>query len=169
MDRRETLIDISNTVLTKSRFHGLVQLLSGIHHIAINVRDIEKSLKFYRETLGLELLFPPEEGSGEELEKAAKVSGAKLKFAMLQAGNTCVELIQYVNPVGRPYDRRNCDTGNMHLAFRVPNAVQAYEELKKRGVRFNSPPVGITSGSLNGKSFAYFTDPDGVTLEIFQE
>lgn len=144
-------------------------ILAGVHHIAINVSDIKKLKKFYQEVLGLKLLFPPQEGSGAELEKAVNVPRAKLKYAMLQAGDTCVELIQYLNPIGKPYDRKNCDTGNMHLAFRVSDIDKAYAELKKKGVKFNNPPVKIDSGPLKGCAFAYFTDPDGVTLEIFQE
>lgn len=140
-----------------------------MHHIAINVSDINKSMRFYQEVLSFKLLFPPQEGSGAELEKAVKVPNVKLKYAMLQTGNACVELIQYLNPIGKPYDRRNCDTGNMHLAFRVPDVDKAYAELKEKGVKFNSPPVKISSGPLKDCAFAYFTDPDGVTLEIFQE
>jgi len=140
-----------------------------VHHIAINVSDMNKSIRFYQEVLGFKLLFPPQEGSGAELEKAVKVPDVKLKYAMLQTGNAYVELIQYLSPIGKPYDRMNCDTGNMHLAFRVPDVDKAYAELKEKGVKFNSPPVKISSGHLKDCAFAYFTDPDGVTLEIFQE
>lgn len=140
-----------------------------MHHIAINVSDIEKSIKFYQGVLGFKLHFPPQEASGAELEKAAKVPNAKLKYTMLQTGNTYVELIQYLNPRGKPYDRMNCDTGNLHIAFRVPDIDKAYTELKERGVKFNSPPKNIESGPLKGCAWAYFVDPDGVTLEIFQE
>ena len=143
--------------------------IDGVHHIAINVSEINKSINFYQEVLGLELIFPPQEASGEELEKAVKVPNVKLKFAMLQTGDNVVELLQYVNPVGKPYDRRNCDTGNTHLAFRVSDIDKAYAELEKKGVKFNGPPIRIDSGPLKGCAWAYFTDPDGVTLEIFQE
>jgi len=143
--------------------------IAGVHHIAINVKDMKKSMRFYREVLGFEPMFPPQEGFGAKLEEAVRVPNAKLKYVMLQAGNTCVELIQYLNPIGKPYDRRNCDTGNMHLAFHVSNIDKAYAELTEKGVKFNGPPVKIDSGPLKGLAFAYFTDPDSVTLEIFQE
>jgi catechol 2,3-dioxygenase-like lactoylglutathione lyase family enzyme len=145
------------------------KILSGVHHIAVNVSDIDKSIRFYEKILGFKLLFSPQEGSGEELEKAVKVPAAQLKYAMLQTENVVVELIQYLNPIGKPYDRSNCDTGNMHLAFRVSDIDDAYAKLKERGVTFNGPPVKIDSGPLSKCAFAYFTDPDGVTLEIFQE
>ena len=143
--------------------------LTGLHHIAVNVSDIEKSIKFYQEVLGFKLLFPPQESSGAELEKAVKVPDAKLKYAMLQVGNDCIELLQYVEPIGKPYDRMNCDTGNLHIAFRVSDIDKTYAELKEKGVKFNSPPNRINSGPLKGDVFCYFLDPDGVTLEIYQE
>jgi catechol 2,3-dioxygenase-like lactoylglutathione lyase family enzyme len=145
------------------------KILAGVHHVAINVCDMDRSLRFYEDTLGFRQLFPPQEGSGEDLERSVKVPSAKLKYAMLQTGNIIVELIQYLNPVGKPYDRRNCDAGNMHLAFRVSDIDEAYAKLKDRGVKFNGPPVKIDSGPLSNCAFAYFTDPDGVTLEIYQE
>lgn len=143
--------------------------IKGVHHIAINVTNMEQSLKFYQHVLGLRPLFEPQEGSGSNLEKAIRVSGAKLKYAMLQSGETFVELIQYLSPKGKPYDRKNCDTGNMHLAFCVSNIDETFAELKEKGVKFNAPPMKIDAGALKGKAFAYFTDPDGVTLEIFQD
>lgn len=143
--------------------------IAGVHHIAINVSDWERSGRFYRDVLGFEQLFEPGEGAGEELEEATRVPGARLRFAMFRVGDDCVELIQYLSPEGRPYDRRNCDVGNMHLAFRVPDMDEAYAELQDRGVKFNSPPIHIGEGPLEGCAFSYFTDPDGVTLEIFQE
>jgi glyoxylase I family protein len=143
--------------------------IKGVHHIAINVTDMKKSLKFYKDALGMKPLFEPQEGSGSDLEKAVKIPGAKLLFVMLQCGEDCVELIQYLNPRGSPYDRRNCDVGNTHLAFRVKNIDESYSELKGKGVRFNGPPVKIAAGPLKGRAFTYFTDPDGVTLEIFQD
>lgn len=88
---------------------------------------------------------------------------------MLQVGNDCIELLQYVEPSGKPYDRMNCDTGNLHIAFRVPDIEKTYATLKERGVKFNSPPNNIDSGPLKGDVYCYFLDPDGVTLEIYQD
>lgn len=157
------------TIILPNNVKELKMRIKGVHHIAINVADMKQSLKFYQDILDMKSLFDPQEGSGSDLEKAVKLPGAKLLFAMLQCGEDCVELIQYLNPLGRPYDRRNCDTGNTHLAFRVADIDEAYIELKAKGVKFNGPPVKIGAGPLKGRAFTYFTDPDGVTLEIFQE
>ena len=143
--------------------------IEGVHHIAINVKDMKESLKFYQDILGMKPLFEPQESSGSDLERAVKLPGAKLLFVMLKCGEDCVELIHYLNPRGSQYDRKNCDTGNTHLAFRVGNIDESYAELMKKDVKFNGPPVRITTGPLKGRAFTYFTDPNGVTLEIFQD
>ena len=143
-------------------------LLNLVDHVAVNVTDMEKSLKFYHEVLGLKIIFQTER-SGSDLDRALNAPGAKLRYSYLQADNTCIGLIQYVNPAGKSYDRKTCDTGIMHLAFRVPDIEKAYAQLKEKGVRFNSSPVKIESGPQKGSVFAFFTDPDGITLEIFQE
>ena len=41
----------------------------------------------------------------------------KQNLVMLFAGNTTIKLIQYIEPRGKPYDRRPCDIANMHMAF----------------------------------------------------
>jgi lactoylglutathione lyase len=142
-----------------------------IHHTALNVTDMERSLKFYREVLGLEPMFEPQEASGERFEKATHIPGAKIKFTMLKIGNghTFIELIQYVNPKAKPNQLTISDTGAPHVAFRVDNIDETKAKLESKGVKFNSDPVRIQAGPLKGRSFVYFKDPDGLTLELFQE
>jgi catechol 2,3-dioxygenase-like lactoylglutathione lyase family enzyme len=141
--------------------------ISGLQHVGIPVSDMDRSLKFYQEVLGLELLFATE-GSGPEVSQAVGVPEAHLKFAFLRAGDAIFELLQYVSPTGKPYDRMNCDVGATHVAFEVPDIEAAYQELTEKGIKFNSAPVHLDEGPLAGCAFAYFPDPDGIQLEIFQ-
>lgn len=138
-------------------------MITGIHHASISVSDMDKALSFYRDTLGLTLLFT-KEAEGEETSRRVGVKGAKMEIAMLQAGNDQIELIQYVAPVGRPYDRLNCDVGTMHVAFRVSNMRVLYDELLKKGIKFNTPPS--EPRAMKGSLIVYFNDPDGAQLEL---
>lgn len=142
-----------------------------IHHTALNVLDIDRSVKFYKDVLGLELLFEPQEASGEAFEKATKINGAKIRFTMLKVadGSTLIELIQYLTPKAKPNEQKICDTGAPHVAFRVDDIDEAKAKLESKGVKFNSDPVRIKEGPLKGRGFVYFPDPDGLTLELFQE
>jgi len=141
--------------------------VSGVQHIGIPVSNIERSLQWYEETLGLKQVFLAE-GSGAEVSMAVGVPNAHLKFAFMQAGNTIFELLEYVTPPGRPQDRGNNDIGACHVAFQVDDIADAVARLTAKGVKFNAPPLHIDSGPLAGCTFAYFPDPDGVQLELFQ-
>ena len=144
-------------------------MIHGIHHTCITVSDLDRSVVFYRDLLGLELVMTEEsERSGDDRSKALGVPKAKVKLAILRAGDDQVELIEYVTAKGRPYDRHNNDAGAMHIAFQVQDIDTVYRRLVDHGVRFTSPPVTIPAGPMQGWRWTYFYDPDGVSLEIIQ-
>ncbi len=142
--------------------------IHGTHHVGITVRNLKSSLEFYHDLFGLE----PEmiaEGSGPDLSRAVQVPDTELSFAFLNTGNAIIELLEYKHPKGRDYDRYNCDVGAAHVCFEVPDIEEAYARMTANGIAFTAPPHHIDGGPLDGCSFAYFSDPDGLTLEIFQD
>ena len=144
-------------------------MIQGVHHTCITVSNLEQSIAFYRDLLGLELLFTEEsERSQDDRSKALGIAGAKVKLAILWAGNSRVELIEYVASQGRPYDRKNNDVGAMHIAFQVEDIEAVYQRMVDHGVRFTAPPATIPAGPMAGWRWTYFFDPDGVSLEIIQ-
>jgi glyoxylase I family protein len=144
-------------------------MIQGVHHTCITVSNLERSLKFYRDVLGLELVLTEEsERSGDDRSKALGVAKAKVKLAILRADGAQVELIEYVTAQGRPYDRNNNDVGAMHIAFHVRDIDAVYERMLEHGVRFTSPPATIPAGPMEGWRWTYFFDPDGVSLEIIE-
>ena len=144
-------------------------MIKGVHHTCITVSNLEQSIAFYRYVLGLELVMTEEsERSGDDRSKALGVAKAKVKLAILRAGDAQVELIEYVTAQGRPYDRNNNDVGAMHIAFRVDDIDAAYQRLLDHRVRFTAPPATIPAGPMAGWRWTYFFDPDGVSLEIIQ-
>ncbi|MFN2292535.1 MAG: VOC family protein [Anaerolineae bacterium] len=144
-------------------------MIKGVHHTCITVSDLDRSLTFYRDLLGLELVMTEEsERSGDDRSKALGVPKAKVKLAILRAGDAQVELIEYVTAKGRPYDRNNNDAGAMHIAFQVEDIDAVYQRLLDHGVRFTASPATIPAGPMAGWRWTYFFDPDGVSLEIIQ-
>jgi catechol 2,3-dioxygenase-like lactoylglutathione lyase family enzyme len=141
-------------------------VLGDMHHVGITVRDMEESLQWYERVFEVEREFIAY-GSGPELSDALAVPGAKLSFAFLRLGSCVVELLHYDNERELSYDRSNADVGSTHVCINVPDMQQAYEKLQAKGVQFLAPPLDIDDGPLAGCSFAYFTDPNGVTLELF--
>jgi catechol 2,3-dioxygenase-like lactoylglutathione lyase family enzyme len=144
-------------------------MIRGVHHTCITVSNLERSIAFYRDLLGLELLFTEEsERSQDDRSRALGIAGAKVKLAILRAGDARVELIEYVTAAGRPYDRRVNDVGAMHIAFQVEDIEGVYQRMVDHGVRFTAPPATIPAGPMTGWCWTYFFDPDGVSLEIIQ-
>ena len=79
-----------------------------------------------------------------------------------------IEIIEYVNPRGEDIPLDTNRTGVGHWAFQVDDLQREYERLKALGVHFKSEPNYIAEGVNKGGYAAYFTDPDGITLELIQ-
>lgn len=141
--------------------------LRGVQHVGVPVRDLQRSLAFYRDVFGLEPEFT-HSGEGPELSEGVGVPGAKLTVAFLQLGNTYLELLEYHTPRNEVYDKRNSDVGAVHVCFEVHDIQASYEQLLAKGVECYSAPLLIDDGPLAGYRFVYFKDPDGITLEFFQ-
>lgn len=142
----------------------------SVYHAALSVSDLDKSVAFYRDVLGLTLTIGPTEVSGgKKLSEGVGVPKARLRQAVLSADEGMVELIEYVHPP-RPSDQPPPQNtlGAIHIAFRVENAEEKMEELKGKGVVFLTPINIIEDGPLKGWKWVYFKDPDGITLELVE-
>jgi catechol 2,3-dioxygenase-like lactoylglutathione lyase family enzyme len=142
-------------------------VLEGVHHVGITVRDLERSRAWYTRMFDLEP-GPVNHGSGDDLARSVQVPNAELTFSMIAIGSTRIEFLEYQEPVGDDFDRRNCDVGAAHVCFQISDVDAAYRELSEKGAVFSGPPVEITEGPLAGSRWAYFRDPDGIQLEIWQ-
>lgn len=144
--------------------------ISGINHTGLHVRDLERSIAFYRDLIGLELL-AQRESRADYVADIVGYPGAVIKMAWLRhpSGGPILELLQYVEPAGTPVDTATPNPGTAHVCFNVTDIHAAVERLRAAGVRFKSPaPVAVTHG-INKSAYAiYFTDPDGITLEMIQ-
>lgn len=142
----------------------------GMVHPGITVTNPEKSIVFYRDILGLELLKrePKIVSRGEKLG----VPGAEIEcaFFAVPGSDATLELLQFHYPpqpnnYGPPINA----VGQVHIAFRVSDIEEAMAELRAQGVCFVSENyVVINQGPLNGWKFIYFKDPDGTNLELIE-
>src|ERR1700712_3358132 len=107
--------------------------IRGVHHTAIIVRDLDRSIYFYRDLLGLVLSQEPSEWmEGEALARGTGVPGARLRNALLRIGSDAtLELLEYAN---RPADNNSPTQQNylgaMHLAMRVDDILSKKAELE---------------------------------------
>jgi len=140
----------------------------GLHHGAVNARDWDESLAFYRDIIGLELL-----GSGvadgDLMERATGRPDVRLRWAMFRVGDQHFELIQYFSPAPGESAGERHDAGATHLAFKVRDVDVAHRCLSARGVRFVGEPVRYADPVPVGGAFAYAVDPNGVLLEFIED
>jgi len=136
-----------------------------IDHTALSVSSLERSLAFYRDLIGMEVVFEVD-FDDETLGIVNGLHGCKAKVVHLKLGATVLELFEYRRPRGKPSarERRQCDTGFIHIGFRVTDIQKHYEEMRTQGVRFLSEPLEIRPGAF----IVYFEGPDGEVCEMRQ-
>ena len=141
-----------------------------MHHTSRSVSDMERSLRFYRDLLGMEVVLDTEM-SGEMLEREVALEGARLRLVELGSeGEALLELLQYHEPEPKRWrdDLRPCDTGAHHVALVVEDIHSSYERLREAGVEFTCPPQEVDAGFFAGHRTAYCYDPDHLIVELWQ-
>ena len=150
-------------------------MLVDTWHFSFTVADIERSIRFYRDVLGLELMHTQEQAN-EYTRKFVGYPDAHLKVAQFKVAQKdaprsghILELVEYVAPVGKKVDTSTPNPGTAHLAFEVDDIHAEFSRLQSLGVRFRSDtPIAIEAGINKGGYTCYFLDPDDITLEIIQ-
>jgi catechol 2,3-dioxygenase-like lactoylglutathione lyase family enzyme len=144
--------------------------LGGVHHLGLTVADIERSIVFYRDVLGMTLVRRRPHVDNDYVAQQTGYDGVILNVASLgiAQGSPTLEVVQYVTHGGEPLTPATNQPGVSHLCLTVTDLQSAYVDLLARGVRFRSAPVRISAGPNAGGLVAYFEDPDGYTLELFQ-
>jgi lactoylglutathione lyase len=143
--------------------------VTGLHHASRTVSDIEKSLAFYRDLLGLTVV-ADSRAAGPELDIILGLAGTDLRFVELELGNgQLLELLEYRTPnVDADPDPSRARVGAHHIAITLDDIHEAFEALTSAGVRFNCEPKWIGEGFFAGSWTAYCFDPDGLPVELLQ-
>jgi catechol 2,3-dioxygenase-like lactoylglutathione lyase family enzyme len=146
-------------------------------HFSFTVSDIEQSVDFYGNKLGLKLVHrmvhdqaytSTQIGFANALLKVALFTLPAMPQGQSPSGHF-LELIEYANPRGEPTDTSTNRPGAAHLALQVEDIHAEFERLKSLGVRMkSSEPVKITHGRHTGGWTCYMLDPDNITLEMVQ-
>jgi glyoxylase I family protein len=142
-------------------------MITKLEHVALSVGDLERSLAFYRDVLGFEVIRIIEPRDDPKLGEIAGIPGARARIAHLKMGGNMLELFQYVEPEGRPVpgDRRQADHGVVHLGLASDDARADCRRLKECGVEFLSEPVEFRQGVW----VVYFRGPDGEICELRED
>ena len=150
-------------------------MIRGFFHVSFTVSDLDASVRWYTEVLGLEYVRSQEQAN-EYTSKLVAFPDAHLKVAQLRVpGETIplsrhhIELVEYVNPRGADIPLDTNRTGVGHWAFMVDDIHKEFERMRALGVKFKAEgPVAIEAGVNKGGYTIYLSDPDGITLELVQ-
>jgi Predicted ring-cleavage extradiol dioxygenase len=123
-----------------------------IREVEIGVSDLDRSLAFYTDLLGLA---PLPAGDADDGHRSARMS----------AGTAVLRLIE-IGAEGRTDDWITDDLqkGFRHIGFKVSDTDAAAARLRDAGVQFHLEPLDAEGGVR----IAFFRDPDGVMLELIQ-
>jgi glyoxylase I family protein len=124
--------------------------IAGGHHIALTVNDLDHSVKWYSDLLGMQVVF---EGDDDTV---------RFKVLAHPGSGWVLGLRQYVGKPGGRFDEFR--TGLDHFAFEVSNLddLRLWErELQQRGVNF-TPMAETPIGTV-----IVFRDPDNIQLEFW--
>lgn len=140
----------------------------GIHHAAVVVSDLDRSIAFYTDLFGGDVALRIDDIEDPRIARLQGVARLRMSIAMIAFGPVRFELIQFDDPVGRGEAPRSIDLGCAHLAFEVADVEAAYARLRSEDVDFEAPPVHLEEGPAAGWVIFYGRDPDGNRFEVLQ-
>ena len=121
-----------------------------ILHTSITVKDMDESIKFYRDVIGL------------QLRMRREIPENKAEIAFLEDGvsDAQIELTYWK-------EKTDWTQGDEldHLAFAVPDMDQAMKRFKEQGVEIAREPYSLRGSKTR---IAFITDPNGIWLEIIE-
>jgi catechol 2,3-dioxygenase-like lactoylglutathione lyase family enzyme len=152
-----------------TRWQSKKRLFLGIDHTAISIAHTERSLRFYRDILGLTIA-GGRENYGTAQEHLNMVFGAHLHITGLKApeGGMDIEFLHYLSPPGgrpMPVDTRPNDLWYWQMTMLVPDAQAAYTQFRAAGAAVISADIVTLP---DGEKAFLVRDPDGHAAQIVE-
>ena len=126
-------------------------MLNKFHHVAVICSNYETSKDFYINKLGFNVI--------SEIYRESRESW-KLDLALPNGDR--IELFSFPKPPSRPTQPEAC--GLRHLSFEVDDVAAIKSQLEAKGISVED----IRIDADTGKRFAFFKDPDGLPLEVYE-
>jgi lactoylglutathione lyase len=117
-------------------------------HTRYRVNDLERTVKFYRDVLGL-----------EEIRRHKSPRGSELVFLKAPGSEEQIEITYF--PGSGPVQVQPDLT---HLAFEVSSLAEFEKHLAKHGLKYSDGPTTSSSGT----TFAFIDAPEGYEIELIQ-
>jgi catechol 2,3-dioxygenase-like lactoylglutathione lyase family enzyme len=133
--------------------------VTRVSHVSINVADMDRSIAFYRDTFGWEMLFD-EHMEGPAFDTITGIPGAAGRACGGRIRDIRVELMCFNFT---PHAPPGAGLGLRVLSLEVDDAAAAHRELAAAGVKVASEPV-----DLHGTRMFFVIDPDGQGIELVE-
>jgi len=118
-------------------------------HTRYRVNDLERTVKFYRDVLGL-----------EEIKRHKSPRGSELVFLKAPGGEELIEITYF--PGSGPVQ---VQPDLIHLAFEVDSLEEFGKQLAKHGLKYSDGPTTTSTGTV----FAFIDAPEGYEIELIQK
>ena len=140
-------------------------MIKGSVHVGMSVADLDRSVKFYREAFGMEVIVQ-EPFEGAQYDRIMALTGVRGRVALVQAGSLQLELFEFSTPRSAPAhpDRPVSDHGITHFCVEVDDLDKEYRRLLAAGVRFHCEPLAFSAT----ERATYARDPDGNVFELLE-
>jgi catechol 2,3-dioxygenase-like lactoylglutathione lyase family enzyme len=137
-----------------------------MHHVGISVTNLEQSIAFYRDMLGMEVAAPPFPFAGSSYEQIMALDNVLGRMCVMRTGTGFVELFEFTHPRPASKDLNYSvgDRGISHFGIVVEDIQSTYDRLAGAGVRFHCPVLKFM-GSVKA---TYGRDPDGNVFELLE-
>ena len=145
-------------------------MITRIHHHKISVSDMERSLVFYRDLLGFEVIYDALRENLPSYDRIMALEGVRVRVVMLRhrAGGPLIGLLQFHHPTPQPRETNVYSPGFCTLALEADDIDADYQRLTQAGVKSLSPVVQIVRGGKPVAKAVYVLDPDGLRIELYQ-
>ncbi len=141
-------------------------MIKTIRHTGIIVKNIEKSLIFYRDKLGFKVIKQSLE-NGIFIDNMLGLKNVSLTTVKMKipGSKELIELLEYKEPEGKYINRKINDIGIGHVAFEVFKIDEVYSGLSKKGVKFLSKPYLSPDGYAK---VCFCCAPEGTYIEFVE-
>jgi lactoylglutathione lyase len=117
-------------------------------HTRYRVNDLERTVRFYRDILGL-----------QEVKRHKSPRGSELVFFKAPESEELIELCYFPGS-----ESVQVQPDLTHLAFEVDSLAEFEKHLAKHGLKYSDGPTTTSTGSV----FAFIDAPEGYEIELIE-
>ncbi len=125
-----------------------MSLARKLLHTRYRVNDLERTVKFYREVLGL-----------EEVRRHKSPRGSELVFLKAPESEELIELCYFPGS-----ESVQVQSDLTHLAFEVDSLADFEKHLARHGLKYSDGPTTTSTGTV----FAFIDAPEGYEIELIE-